>query len=349
MTTLGVIWFLLVGVLFTGYAILDGFDLGVGAWHLRSKGDGERRTMLNSVGPVWDGDEVWLLTAGGATFGAFPAVYATVFSGFYLALMLVLLVLMLRAIAFEFRSQHPSPKWRAVWDVVFSISSILITILFGVALGNILRGVPLGVPAEPTLISTVLYTGSFFTLLNPYALVIGVLSLAMFAFHGSLYTAMKASGALEERARGWARISGPAYLLLFVVASGITIATQDHLLVNAKNNPIFWAVPVIAIAAIVGAIVLSRRGQVGRAFVASSVSIASMWGLVGIGLFPRLVPALGTPELSLTIANTAAGDTTLTAMLVVALVGMPCVLGYTIWVYRAFKGKVDVNAEGSHY
>ena len=341
MTSLEVIWFFLLGVLFVGYAILDGFDLGVGFWHLGAKGDDERRAMLNAVGPVWDGNEVWLLTAGGALFGAFPAVYASVFSGFYLALMLVLLVLMARAISFEFRSQVESPGWRGAWDVVFSVSSIVAILLFGVALGNILRGITLD-PAGN-------YTGTFFGLLNPYALMIGVLGLAMLAFHGALYIVIKAGGDLEERARGWAGAAGYVYLVLFVVASVVTLATQEHLQGNYREVALLWAVPVLALAFIAGAIVLHRGGRAKAAFVSSSLSIAAMWGLVGAGLFPRLVPALGAPELSLTASNAASGDLTLAAMLVIALVGMPLVIGYTTWVYRAFKGKVDVSHESAHY
>jgi cytochrome d ubiquinol oxidase subunit II len=341
MTALQVIWFFLLGVLFIGYAILDGFDLGVGVWHLRAKGDDERRSMLNSVGPVWDGNEVWLLTAGGALFGAFPAVYASVFSGFYLALMLVLLVLMARAISFEFRSQDESSSWRGAWDVVFSLSSIVAVLLFGVALGNILRGIPLDPSGN--------YTGGFWMLLNPYALMIGLLGLAMLAFQGALYTVIKAAGDLEERARGWARTAGYVYLALFLVASVVTVATQGHLLQNYREVALLWAVPVLALVFIVGAIVLHRRGKTGGAFLSSSLSIAAMWGLVGSGLFPRLVPALGAPELSLTVANAASGDLTLKAMFIIALLGMPLVIGYTIWVYWAFKGKVDVGHESAHY
>ena len=341
MSALQVIWFFLLGVLFIGYAILDGFDLGVGFWHLGAKGDDERRAMLNAVGPVWDGNEVWLLTAGGALFGAFPAVYASVFSGFYLALMLVLLALMARAISFEFRSQVESPGWRGAWDVVFSVSSTVAIVLFGVALGNILRGIPLDASGN--------YTGSFWALLNPYALMIGVLGLAMLAFHGALYVVIKGSGELEERARGWARPAGYLYLALFVVASIVTVATQAHLLENYRQVAVLWAIPVLVLAFIAGAIVLHRRGEAGRAFLCSSLSIAAIWGLVGAGLFPRLVPALGAPELSLTLANATSGELTLKVMLVIALLGMPLVLGYTAWVYWAFKGKVDVSQESAHY
>ena len=341
MTALQVIWFFLVGVLFIGYAILDGFDLGVGFWHLRAKGDDERRAMLNAVGPVWDGNEVWLLTAGGALFGAFPAVYATVFSGFYLALMLVLLVLMLRAISFEFRSQVDSPGWRKAWDVVFSVSSTLAIVLFGVALGNILRGIPLDAGGN--------YTGTFFGLLNPFALMTGVLGLAMLAFHGALYMVMKGSGDLEERARGWAGPAGVAYLVLFLIVVVVTAATQGHLLDNYRAYPLLWAIPVAVLSLISGALFLHRNGESGRAFLCSSLSIAAIWAQVGAGLFPRMVPALGAPELSLTIVNASSGDLTLKAMFIIALLGMPFVIGYTGWVYWAFKGKVDVSQESAHY
>jgi cytochrome d ubiquinol oxidase subunit II len=341
MTSLQVIWFFLLGVLFVGYAVLDGFDLGVGFWHLRARGDDERRTMLNSVGPVWDGNEVWLLSAGGVLFGAFPPVYASVFSGFYLALMLVLLVLMARAISFEFRSQSESSRWRNTWDVVFSGSSVVATLLFGIALGNILRGIPLDSSGN--------FTGSFWTLLNPYALMIGILGLAMIAFQGALYTVIKGSGDLESRARDWAQSAGYTYLALFLVASVVTIATQPHLLENYLEVVVLWAVPVLVLAFIFGAIVFHRRGEAGRAFLSSSLSIAAIWGLVGSGLFPRLVPALDAPELSLTLANSSSGDLTLKSMFVIALIGMPLVIGYTIWVYWAFKGKVDLDHESSHY
>jgi cytochrome d ubiquinol oxidase subunit II len=341
MTALQVTWFFLVGVLFVGYAILDGFDLGVGFWHLRAKGDDERRAMLNAVGPVWDGNEVWLLTAAGALFGAFPAVYASVFSGFYLALMLVLLVLMGRAISFEFRSQVDSPGWRSAWDVIFSVSSTVAIVLFGVALGNILRGIPLD-PAG-------YYTGTFFGLLNPFALMTGVLGLAMLAFHGALYMVIKGSGDLEERARRWAVPAGTLYLALFLVASVVTVATQGHLLDNYRAHPLLWVLPVAVLAFIGGALFLHRNGESGRAFLCSSLSIAVIWAQVGAGLFPKLVPARGAPELSLTLSNAASGEMTLKVMLVIALLGMPFVIGYTGWVYWMFKGKVDVSQESAHY
>ena len=340
-TALQATWFMLVGVLLTGFAILDGFDLGVGFWHLRAKGDAERRTLLNAVGPVCDCNEVWLLTGGGAIFAAFPPVYASVFSGFYLAMMLVVLMLITRAVSLEFRSKVESPSWRKLWDGAFSVSSTVAGLLFGVALGNVLRGITLDQGGN--------YTGTFLGLLNPYALLIGVLGLAMLAFHGANYAALKTDGELHSRARRWSTGAGIAYLVLFLAAVGTTIGTQPHLLENFSSTPILWAIPVIALCAIVAGLLFGRRGLPGRAFLASAISIAAQMGLAGAGLFPRLVPALGDPALSLTAANSSSSEKTLGVMLVLALVGMPIVLGYTIWAYRAFKGKVDVTNEANHY
>ncbi len=341
MSAYQVIWYLLIGVLLAVYAILDGFDLGVGFWHLWTKRDEDRRTLLNSIGPVWDGNEVWLLTGGGALFAAFPPVYASVFSGFYLAMVLVLLTLITRAVALEFRSKEPSATWRRAWDVGFSLSSVLAALLFGVALGNILRGIPLTEARD--------YAGTFFGLLNPYALLVGVLAVAMVAFHGALYIVLKTSGELEERARGWASGAGVVYLVLFLAATAVTIATQSHLLDNARSQPVLWAVPVHAAVFIALAIASHRQARAGRAFLLSSLSIAGVMGCVGAGLFPRLVPALGTPERSLTAANASSSELTLKVMLILVVLVLPIVLAYTAWVYWAFRGKVDVGHESNHY
>jgi len=331
MSALQVIWFGLIGVLLVGYAILDGFDLGVGFWHLFTKKEEDRRVLLNSIGPVWDGNEVWLLTGAGAIFAAFPHVYATVFSGFYLALMLVLFALIFRAVAIEFRGQVDSPGWRGRWDVAFSIGSILPALLFGVALGNILRGLPLD--------SGMHFTGNFFTLLNPYALLIGVLGLAMLATHGAIYIVMKAEGDLARRARGWAGMSWIAFVALIVVAHAVTMLTQPHLLGNYLDLPVLFAIPILTVIGAVMTKVFLKRDRPGRAFVSSSLTIALLFATCGAGLFPYMVPALNDPELGLTIMNASSSSMTLTVMLVMTLIGMPLVVGYTIWVYRAFSGK----------
>ncbi len=336
-----IIWFFLIGILFTIFAILDGFDLGVGFWHLWVKKDRDRRVLLNAVGPVWDGNEVWLLTGAGALFAAFPPVYATVFSGFYMAMMIIICALILRAVSGEFRSKEESPIWRNTWDVAFSVGSILAALLFGVALGNILQGIPLDGNGN--------YTGTFWTLLNPFALLTGLVGLSMLAFHGAHYIVLKAGGELNEKARKWAFVSGVIYLTLFIVSGVVTLLTQTQLLKNYTNFPIFWVVPVLVMVFIIGALVFSRREKDGKAFLFSSLSIASIMSVTGINLFPRLVPALGNPENSLTIANSSSSELALKTMLIITIIGLPFVIGYTIWVYNAFKGKVDINAEYNHY
>ena len=337
MTALQVTWFFLIGVLLVGYAILDGFDLGVGIWHLFAKGDENRRKLLNAIGPVWDGNEVWLLTGGGAIFAAFPHVYATVFSGLYLAMLLLLLGLIFRAVSIEFRSKVASHRWRGIWDTAFAVGSALPALLFGVAMGNILRGLPLSESKD--------FAGTFFGLLNPYALMIGVLGFVMFATHGANYIVLKTEGQLADQARSWARRSSVAYLGLFIVAVVVTVITQPQLLANCRARPFLWVVPAVALIAIVMTGVANRRGQARDAFVWSTVSIAGLMAMCAAGIFPNIVPALNDPELSLTIANASSSARTLTVMLVVALIGMPLVLIYTGWIYYTFRGKVQLTAD----
>lgn len=329
-------WFLIVGVLLVGYAVLDGFDLGVGILHLFvARTDVERRTVLNAIGPVWDGNEVWLLAAGGALFAAFPPVYATVFSGFYLALMLLLVALIFRAVSLEFRGKEAGRRWRRAWDVAFAVGSFLPALLFGVALANVMRGLPLGPDGE--------YRGGLLGMLDPLTLVVGLLAAAMFAVHGALWLTLRTEGAVQERARRAATLGWPVFVALWLVATVAARAWAPSLF-DAFANPLAWVVPV----AFVAATVASRRsagrpGHEGRAFVLSAVSIAALIGIVGEGLYPRLVPASGGLAPDLTVANASSSDLALTVMLVVALVGMPIVLAYTAFVYRSFRGKVRLD------
>ncbi|RJO67529.1 MAG: cytochrome d ubiquinol oxidase subunit II [Myxococcales bacterium] len=336
--TLQIIWFFLVAVLIIGYAILDGFDLGVGFWHFFAKDDREQRTLIQSIGPFWDGNEVWLLTGGGAIFAAFPPVYATVFSGFYLALMLVLFALIFRAVAIEMRNQEESRRWRKAWDVAFGLGSSLPALLFGVALGNILRGLPLNAHGD--------YTGGFFGLLNPYSLLIGLVGFAMLAVQGALWIALKTENSLQARAFGWAKVSWIGFAALFVAGTIASLFTQPQHLSNYGAAPVLWLLPILAVLAIGATGFLVFRKDEWKAFLASSVSIALMLGLAAAAIFPNLVPALDDPGLSLTIYNASSSQLTLTAMLIIALIGMPLVLAYTIWVYRFFKGKVRVDEAG---
>ncbi len=327
MATLQIVWLLLIGVLIIGYAILDGFDLGVGCWHLFAKKGSERSLFIRSIEPFWDGNEVWLLTGGGALFAAFPPVYATVFSGFYLALMLVLVGLIFRAVSIEYRNKVGDPRWVAAWDVAFSLGSMLPSLLYGVAVGNLLRGLQLDAKGD--------YTGGFFALLNPYALVIGLVGLSMFAVHGALYLAVKTEGETQRKARLWAAQAWRVYALLFFVAAGWTACCY---LRSGVALPLVFATLAVVALALISA--FSRKGDDLKAFFASCAGIALVMLSVVAVLFPNLVIASNDPALSLTVFNSSSSLRTLSVMLVIALLGMPVVIGYTVFIHRIFKGKV---------
>lgn len=340
MDTLQTIWFLLVGILIAGYAVLDGFDLGVGMLHLFiARNDRERRTLLGSIGPLWDGNEVWLLTGGGAIFAAFPRVYATVFSGFYLALMLLLAALIARATAVEFRSKEESPLWRSAWDVTFAVSSLVAALLFGVAIGNIVRGIPLTSDGE--------FAGTFVSLLNPFAIGTGLLTVAMFVMHGASWLSLKTEGDLRERALTAGTVAWSAFVILWIIVTAASIR-YAHLWAN-YHNALSWIAPlafVVPVAWFPFAISARRR----LPFITSSLAITALIGTFGEALYPNLVPALGDPSASLTIANASSTMPTLRVMLTIALIGMPFVIGYTIFIYRRFAGPVRVDpALGTGY
>lgn len=332
---LNIIWFLLIAVLLIGYAVLDGFDLGVGVIHLFTKDEEEKRINLNAIGPVWDGNEVWLLTAGGALFAAFPVVYATVFSSFYMALMLVLVALIFRAVSLEFRGKVDSPKWRKAWDLAFAISSFVAALLFGVAIGNILRGIPLDADA--------MYLGNFFMLLNPFSLLVGLISITLFTMHGAIYMMMKSEGEQRERMKKIAPSFWMVFVVLYMVATFFAIFESKYLFEGVLGNPVFWVVFILLLASIIYIPVGIKAEKFGWAFTASSVTIAMMIGMIGVSLFPMLVPSSVDLANSLTIYNASSTERTLFTMLIIALVGMPLVIGYTAFIYNKFKGKVILN------
>ena len=334
---LNIMWFLLVTVLFAGYAVLDGFDFGVGALHLFIKDDNERRLNINAIGPVWDGNEVWLLTGGGALFAAFPIVYASVFSGFYLALMLLLFALIARAVSFEFRGKVDSASWRKVWDYSFSLGSILPAVLLGVAFGNILRGIPLDHNGY--------YTGSFFGLLNPYSVLIGLLSLSMFVMHGAIYMTMKLDGEARERRVKIASIFWIITLVLYMLATFATFFVSSFLFIGTLKNFITWIFLILLFGSIIYIPIALKSKKFLLAMISSSLMIASMTTIAAVSLFPRLVPASNDLALSLTIYNASSTPLTLKTMLIIALIGVPIVIGYTVFIYRVFKGKVELTKE----
>ena len=324
---LQILWFFLIGVLFIGYSILDGFDLGIGAMlPFLAKDKKDISTLFTAIGPVWDGNEVWLLTGGGALFAAFPHVYATVFSGFYLALMLVLFALIFRAVSLEFWSLDEAR--RTIWKWAFAIGSFLPALLFGVALGNVILGIPLDERMD--------FTGTFFTLLRPYPLAIGLLGLSAILLQGCTYGALKTAGELHDRlvAAGKKIILGYAVLFVFAgVLSGIFIP-------GSMGNIPAWVCAAIVLASLAMTAVRIGTGKGLSAFFLSSLSFTGLWGIAGSLQFPNLVRATGGDQLNLSIYNTSSSQLTLTVMLIIALIGMPVVIGYTIYSYRVFKGKI---------
>jgi len=337
MFALQVIWFILIGVLLAGYVVLDGFDLGVGVWYLGG-GEQDRRSMLSAIAPVWDGNEVWLVTGAGALFAAFPPVYATVFSGFYLAMMLVVLALIFRGVAVEFRSKVSSAGWRKFWDVAFATGSSAAALLLGVALGNILRGLPLDAQGN--------YTGTFLDLLNPYAVLIGVAGLCTIATHGALYLALKTRGQLRDRALRWARWTSPAQVVMVAGAGLATALLNEHLLANYNAVAALWVLPAAAVAVAAAVAWACRRGHAPAAFVLSAALIVMLWVLAGVGLFPNLVPASNDAGASLTVTNASSSALTLKIMLIMAAAGMPVVIGYQVWLYWTFRRPAE-STEGS--
>lgn len=334
--TLCVIWFLLEGVLLAGYAILDGFDLGVGILHpFAPRSDEEKRISMNSIGPLWDGNEVWLVTFGGALFAAFPHAYASVFSGFYTALMLVLLALISRAVSLEFRSKVESPGWRRFWDWAFFAGSFLASLLFGVAVGNAVQGIPLDTNGD--------FYGNVLDQLRPYPLLVGLMTVAMFAMHGGLFLYLKTEGEFQERLRDWMWRSWGVFFTLFMLVTVSTVAFVPRATENFERFP--WA-GIAVLAGILATANVPRclyRGRPGHAFVSSTVVIASQVALFGLVMFPNLLTASNDPANSVTIYNAASSEKTLRIMLLIAGLGMPAVLGYSAVIYWTFRGKVRLG------
>ncbi|PKF79511.1 cytochrome d ubiquinol oxidase subunit II [Vibrio sp. vnigr-6D03] len=357
------IWWVLIGVLFIGFAITDGFDMGVGALvPVIGKNDTERRVMINSIAPHWDGNQVWLITAGGALFAAWPLVYATSFSGFYLAMVVALAALWLRPVGLDYRSKIEDPKWRKSWDIAISISGFVPPLIFGVAFGNLLQGVPFKL--SEFLMPT--YHGSFFGLLNPFALLCGVVSLSMIVMQGATWLQMKTTDEVHDRARFVAQISGALVIVTFVgagfwvqnmdgyvVVSGLDIAAQSNPLnkvvevkegawmLNFEKYPLMWAAPVIGVVMPLLAIIASRFEKGGLAFLTSSLTNAGVILTAGFAMFPFVMPSSEVPNHSLTMWDSTSSELTLNLMTGVAFVMVPIILGYTSWTYYKMFGRLD--------
>ena len=369
---LRVIWWCLVGVLLIGFAVTDGFDLGVGALlTLIGKNDKERRVMINTVGPHWDGNQVWFITAGGAIFAAWPMIYATAFSGFYLALALTLIALWMRPIGFDYRSKLPNPQWRKAWDWALFAGGIIPSLIFGVAFGNLLLGVPFEL--DSTLKST--YTGSFFGLLTPFALVSGLLSVAILLNHGATWLQMKTDGFIEVRARAVSVVLSLVGVALFVIAgfwvafgldgfvitsSVDTMATSNPLkkevaieagawMSNYSKYPLMMAAPVLGIIAGLACALFSKKGNAGMAFVSSALFIAGVILTAGFSMFPFLMPSITMPEASLTVWDATSSHMTLNVMFIVACIFVPIVLSYTAYSFYVMRGRIkNEDLDQSH-
>jgi cytochrome d ubiquinol oxidase subunit II len=327
------LWFLVLTVMLAGYAVLDGFDLGVGALHLfLARRPEERETTIAAIGPVWNGNEVWLLAAGGSMVVAFPHLYAAAFSGFYLALMLVLWLLVLRGVAIEFRHQVDNPLWHDAWDVTFCVSSALLALLFGTAVGNVLRGVPFDIEGN--------FQGSFVLLLNPFALLCGVLSLIALALHGATYLTMKTDGPVQERARRAVTPLFVATLILLAAVVGASAVVQPGFTGNFVRWPALLCAPLAAIAAVIAIPAFAHRQRDLPAFLSTATLIVSVLGSAAAGLYPRLLPGLaGSPVSALDIYNSASAPHSMTVALGVYLVAMTIVAVYLVNVYRVWRGK----------
>ena len=338
-----IIWFILWGVLWAVFFMLEGFDFGVGILHsFLGRNEAEKSMIRRSIGPVWDGNEVWLITAGGATFAAFPTTYALMFSYLYSALLIILFALIIRGVAIEFRQKGEGTAWKKGWDTALLLGSFLPALLFGVAFGNIFQGIPMDAEG---------YHGTLFTLLNPYGILTGMLFVLLFIVHGALWIALKTGGDLSKRASG---LAGITWFFLLAVAVAFLVATHfaTNLYGNYLDNLPWLAVPVIAVLSLLAIKVFEAKEQMLKAFVSSCLTIVTVTFTGVIGLYPNLIPSNIDPRYSLTIFNSSSSIYTLKIMTVVALVFVPVVIAYQIWTYRVFRHKVtdaDIAEESESY
>jgi cytochrome bd ubiquinol oxidase subunit II len=364
--TLKLIWWLFIGLLLIGFAVMDGFDMGVGALlPFVGRTDEERRVLLNAVGPTWEGNQVWFVTAGGALFAAWPLVYATAFSGLYFALLLVLFALFLRPVGFDYRSKLPDPRWRSAWDWGLFIGGAVPALLFGIAFGNLLQGVPFHFDADLRSY----YIGSFWELLNPFALLAGIVSLSMLVMHGAVYLQMRTEAAIAERCKK-AIVIFAAILLVSFTAAGLWVAfgIDGYNIISigaldADPNPLrktversagawlnnythfagLWLIPTLVFVMALAAVCLSRIGRPGIGFISSSVAVACVILTAGFSMYPFLLPSSSVPSNSLTIWDSSSSFTTLKIMFWATLFFLPIVIAYTSWVYRVLRGKITVQ------
>ncbi|SHE90299.1 cytochrome bd-I ubiquinol oxidase subunit 2 apoprotein [Psychroflexus salarius] len=332
-------WFLVVGALFSGYAILDGFDFGAGAWHMFFRKNTSRETALKAIDPTWHGNEVWLVIGGGTLFAGFPVFYGTLFSAMYTPFILFLLFIIFRGISIKFRNMEDMLWWRRLWDWSYSISSIMLAFLLGVVLGNILNGMPLDQNYE--------YVGrGFFEFLNPFSILVGVTSLALFMMHGAIYLLLKTEGKLFDRIQGFLKKGMAFFIIAYIITTGYGFLYLDHLLVVFEENKVLFIVPLLVFLSIANVPRLASKKKYGWAFIFTSITISLLLVIVAFELYPRLLMSNPSIENSITIYNAAASIKTLKIMMGFVAIGGPLVLLYSYFVYRTFWGKVKHNQTG---
>lgn len=332
-------WFLIVGALFSGYAILDGFDFGAGAWHIFFRKESSRQTALKAIDPTWHGNEVWLVIGGGTLFAGFPVFYGTLFSAMYTPFILFLMFIIFRGISIKFRNMEEMPWWRSMWDWSYSISSVMLAFLLGVVLGNILNGMPLDENYE--------YIGEgFFEFLNPFSILVGITSVGLFMMHGAVYLLLKTEGSLYFRLQGFLNKGMAFFIISYLITTVYGLMSMDHLLVVFKENPILFSVPVLVFLSIANVPRLASKEKYGWAFIFTSITIALLLVIVAFELYPRLLWSNGVESNSITIYNASASIKTLKIMMGFVAVGGPLVLLYSYFVYKTFWGRVNSDTEG---
>lgn len=328
-------WFLVIGGVFSGYAILDGFDLGAGALHLFFNKEESRRKALNAIGPVWDGNEVWLVIGGGALFAGFPLVYATIFSAFYEPFMIFLVMLIFRAISIEFRSKEPMLWWRKTWDISYSVSSIILTLSLGLILGNIIQGLALD--------ENFVYRGTLGDFFNPYAILVAFTTLSLFMMHGAIYLVMKTENRLYAKLTVIVKNTTIFFVLMFSITSVVTLLYVPHMAERYKEVPYMFAFPILAILAVANITRQISKRKYRYAFISSAVVTAMLMVLVAVGLFPNIILSSIDPAYSITVHNGSSTDKSLKIILLFAVIGVPIVATYTTFVFWTFRGKVKLD------
>lgn len=332
-----VFWYIVIIASVICYAMLDGFDLGVGALHLCAKGDENRRIFLNAIGPVWDGNEVWLVVVIGSLFAGFPEVYATLLSSFYVPLTFLIFALIFRAVAIEFRSKRPMKWWRSTWDTLFCIASVMIALTVGMSLGNLVEGLPLDENHN--------YVGNLFlTFIRPYPFLIGILTVSLFAMHGAIYLVMKTEGELQEKLKAWVKNTMIFFIFSYVVTTVVTLIYQQHMASRIQERPFLFLIVLANMIVVANIPREENRNNYGWAFICSCLNIAFLLSLFAIGTFPDVIRSSIAPEVNgITIFNAAASTKTLKILAIIVAIGIPLVLAYGFYVYRLFRGKVRVD------